>query len=155
MIRQANTSDAHALLQLAQATGLFEAGELDELGAMMHGHFDPDQPGDDTWLVDEEDGFKALAYFAPERMTSGTWNLYLIAVHPDAQRSGRGRAMLNAVEKVLREKDARVLLVETMGIDAFDSVRAFYRDMGFAEEARIRDFYQQGQDKVVYWKSLA
>jgi ribosomal protein S18 acetylase RimI-like enzyme len=47
-----------------------------------------------------------------------------------------------------------VLLVETSGLPAFARARAFYRARGFDEEARIRDFYAAGEDKIVFWKAL-
>ncbi|MGL4512808.1 MAG: GNAT family N-acetyltransferase [Lacipirellulaceae bacterium] len=88
-------------------------------------------------------------------MTSGTWNLYLIAVREDLRGSGRGGALLRYVEQTLASHGSRVLLVETAGIDEFEATRAFYRKNGFSEEARIRDFYEQGVDKVVFWKALS
>ena len=53
------------------------------------------------------------------------------------------------------EKAQRLLLVETAGIDDFDYVRNFYSDNSFEAEARIRDFYEAGVDKIVFRKSLA
>lgn len=47
-----------------------------------------------------------------------------------------------------------VLLVETAGTDDYKIARSFYESVGFVEEARIRDFYSPGEDKVVYWKRL-
>jgi ribosomal protein S18 acetylase RimI-like enzyme len=41
-----------------------------------------------------------------------------------------------------------------MGIPAFERPRAFYRKNGYIEEARIREFYEAGADKVVFWKHL-
>ena len=87
-------------------------------------------------------------------MTHGTWNLYWIAVHPTHQRTGRGKAILEHVENWLAGKKQRILLVETAGIDDFEYVRKFYANNGFEAEARIRDFYDPGVDKVVFRKVL-
>ena len=59
------------------------------------------------------------------------------------------------VEQDLVSRGARVLLVETSGVAGFAGQRAFYRRLGYREEARIRDFYADGDDKVVYTRALA
>ncbi len=46
-----------------------------------------------------------------------------------------------------------MLLVETLA--SFDLAQAFYRKYGYEEEARIRDFYAVGDDKVVFRKVLS
>lgn len=43
----------------------------------------------------------------------------------------------------------------TSGLASFERTRAFYRKCGYDEEARIRDFYRAGDDKIVYRKALA
>jgi GNAT superfamily N-acetyltransferase len=96
-----------------------------------------------------------VAYVAPERMTEGTWNLYLIAVHPDRQRQGRGMALLAYVEQMLADRGERILLVETSGMDDFEYVRAFYCKSVYDEEARIREFYRAGDDKIIFRKALS
>ncbi|BAZ40604.1 N-acetyltransferase GCN5 [Calothrix sp. NIES-4101] len=106
------------------------------------------------WLTDDERDLVGVAYFAPERMTEGTWNLYLIAIHPKYQKRGRGTALLAQIEKMLVERGERILLVETSGLESFKYVRDFYHKCGFEEEARIRDFYQVGEDKIVFRKVL-
>ena len=87
-------------------------------------------------------------------MTDGTWNLQLIAIRPDHQRQERGTALLRYVEQTLVVRGARVLLVETSGLPLFERTRAFYCKCGYEEEARIRDFYKAGDDKIVYRKAL-
>ncbi|MEM9119330.1 MAG: GNAT family N-acetyltransferase [Cyanobacteria bacterium P01_F01_bin.56] len=154
MIRPVTPEDTDSLLALATATGLFDAGELDQLRAMLSAFHDGSGTLGEFWLIDDDSGAVGVVYCAPERMTEGTWNLYLIGVHPDRQREGRGAALLTHVEQKLRSQGERVLLVETMGVSDFEYVRAFYRNAGYHEEARIRDFYRAGQDKIVYWKSL-
>jgi ribosomal protein S18 acetylase RimI-like enzyme len=88
-------------------------------------------------------------------MTSGTWNLLLIALHPDRQGRGNGAEILAYVERLLAAQGERVLLVETSGLPAFGRTRAFYARCGYDEEARIRDFYAAGEDKVVFRKALS
>jgi ribosomal protein S18 acetylase RimI-like enzyme len=150
VIRPLRPEDLPTLIGLVDATGLFP-------GAMLPGMAAPALAGAEEagfWLVDAPGDPLALAFCAPERMTQGTWNLLLIAVHPDRQGQGRGTALLRAVEGRLAQEGHHLLLVETSGLPEFAGSRAFYLARGFAEEARIRDFYRPGEDKVVYRKLL-
>lgn len=58
------------------------------------------------------------------------------------------------LEGVLSGKGHRLLLVETSGNQEYAGTRAFYERIGYGEEGRIRDFYQAGEDKVIYRKQL-
>jgi ribosomal protein S18 acetylase RimI-like enzyme len=150
-IRPIVAADLPALKSVVDATGLFP-GEL--LDGMLAGYLGANATGE-MWLVDVgAEGPRGIAYCAPERMTEGTWNLYLIAVHPNAQRQGRGTGFVAEIERLLHARRARVLLVETSGLPEFEATRAFYAKCGFAPEARIRDFYRAGEDKIVFWKAL-
>jgi ribosomal protein S18 acetylase RimI-like enzyme len=79
----------------------------------------------------------------------------LVAIAPDRQGQGRGRKLLHEVEQTVANKGGRMLLVETSGMPEFDRVRSFYDHCGYEAEARIRDFYKVGDDKIVYRKALA
>jgi ribosomal protein S18 acetylase RimI-like enzyme len=59
------------------------------------------------------------------------------------------------VEQNLVARGGRMLLVETSGLSGFENTRAFYKKLGYDEEARIREFYQAGEDKIVFRKVLA
>ena len=67
----------------------------------------------------------------------------------------KGAALVSHVERTLAERGERVLLVETSGTKALERTRDFYRKNGYDEEARIREFYRVGDDKVIYRKALA
>ena len=150
MIRPINETDFDALIAIATASGLFEPDQTKMLAGMLRS-----QREEDVWFTDDDgSGPVGVAYLAPEKMTRGTWNLYWIAVYPDHQRKGRGRALLDHVEKWLAGKGERMLLVETAGVDDFEYVRQFYADNGFEAEARIRDFYDVAVDKIVFRKAL-
>ena len=114
---------------------------------------------DHRWLVasDERDEVVGGAYYAPEPFADRVWNLYFLAVEPTGHRSGLGGALIGHVEKELREAGpsvARVLIVETSSLHTYAQARSFYAKQGFDEEARIREFYGPGDNKVVFWKSL-
>ncbi|MCY7323041.1 MAG: GNAT family N-acetyltransferase [Phormidesmis sp. CAN_BIN36] len=154
MIRLTTPDDATALIALAEATGLFEPNQTEYLTHMLDQYFSGKNETQDFWFTDYDNEPVGVAYVAPERMTEGTWNLYLIAVHPSRQRQGRGKVLLRHVEQMLTEQGERVLLVETSGTENFEYVRAFYRKSGYEEEARIREFYTVGVDKIVFRKAL-
>lgn len=149
-IRPVRSADLPALRGIIDASDLFP-GEL--LDGMLADHL-AGEPIEGFWLTLEDQTPQALAYCEPERMTEGTWNVLLIAVNPARQGQGLGGALLGHVEQRLAGQGARVLLVETSGAPDFERTRAFYDKHGYDEEARIRDFYAAGEDKVVFWKDL-
>ena len=74
-IRLVNRNDLDALKKVIDSNELFPSELLDE---MIQPYF---REGNDTefWITYEENNTPiAVAYYAPERMTVGTYNLYLI-----------------------------------------------------------------------------
>lgn len=150
-IRTINETDLKELKTVIDTSGLFPSDLLE--GMMSDFFFNSETQ--DIWLtkvVDERP--VAIAYCAPERLTAGTYNLYLIAVHEDLQGKGIGSEMMDYIEGLLKSKGNRVLLVETSGLPEFELTRKFYDNCGYNREAVIRDFYNEGEDKVVFWKKL-
>ncbi|MBZ8182484.1 GNAT family N-acetyltransferase [Oscillatoria salina] len=154
MIRLSTPDDAIALITLAEKTGLFDMSQLQQLDEMLADYFDDNSNGSRFWITDNDDEPVGVAYCEIEPMTNQTWNLQLIAIRPDRQRQGRGTLLLGYIEQILTARGGRVLLVETSGLPEFERTRAFYRKCGYNEEARIRDFYETGDDKIVYRKVL-
>ncbi|MDJ0616349.1 MAG: GNAT family N-acetyltransferase [Calothrix sp. MO_192.B10] len=154
MIRPATPNDNKAIMAIAEAIGLFTPQELSELGGMLAEYFDGNLGSDHFWITYDDGGVVGTAYYAPEPYTDGTWNLYFIAVHPDSQGEGRGGKLLHYVEQTLATGGERILLVETSGLPNFEATRAFYRKHGYDEEARIREFYRAGDDKIIFRKAL-
>lgn len=150
-IRKLTKADLPAVKNVIESTGLFPAEWLDEMATDYFTNPDTTE----VWLI-AEDGETpvAVAYCAPERMTEGTYNLYLIAVHQQFQGRGIGARIMSYVEEMLAAAHARVLLVETSGLPTYERTRRFYDSCGYEREAIIREFYAEGEDKVVFWKKL-
>lgn len=155
MSRTITEADIPSITRIATASGLFTDDQLALVHDMVTSVLANPGPDAPFWLVPDGGEIEAMAYVEPERMTDGTWNIQLIAVAPESQRSGIGRRLLTDVEKHLMDRGARIVLVETSGTEDFNYVRAFYANNGFTEEARIREFYAAGVDKITYRKSLA
>lgn len=150
-IRPVVPDDLPALKAVIDSTGLFPSALLD---GMTADYFQQNNETDQWIACCVASQPIAVAYFAPERLTSGTYNLYLIAVHADFQGTGIGARLLAYIEQWLYRSRNRILLVETSGLPAFERTRAFYLKNGYVQEARIREFYAAGEDKIVFWKSL-
>ncbi len=150
-IRNVQKKDLESLKAVIDSSELFPSEYLD---GMIENYFE-NEDSDDIWLtVDGEKNPIAVAYCAPEQMTEGTYNLYLIAIHKSKQGQGIGAAIMEYVENLLREMNQRILIVETSGLPEFELTRKFYDKCNYTKEARIRDFYQEGDDKIVFWKKL-
>ena len=83
-------------------------------------------------------------------LTSGTYDLFWIAVDPSARRLGAGKTLMRATEAEVQKRGGRLIVVETSGMDKYESTRAFYIGAGYEKEAVIRDFYKVGDDLVIY-----
>jgi len=153
-VRPAALDDRPELMALAGETGMFSRDELDAFAGLLSEGLEGALGGDHRWIVDDDDGVRAAAYYAPEPMANGVWNLYFLGVRAVDRRQGRAGALLRHVEAVLRRRGARLLIIETSSLNAFEPARRLYRKHGYGEEARIRDFYRDGDDKVVFRKAL-
>lgn len=118
-------------------------------------------------LFDEgaAEGYEFVGAFQGERLvgyacfgatpaTDRTYDLYWIAVHRDAQRSGAGALLMAEVERQLEARRARLLVIETSSRSDYAPTRRFYEKRGYAEAARLADFYSPGDDRIVLTRRL-
>jgi ribosomal protein S18 acetylase RimI-like enzyme len=86
--------------------------------------------------------------------TTGSYDLYWVAVDKSRQRRGIGRLLVELTEERLRKMDARKVYIETSTKPLYDPTRAFYTRCGYHPVATFPDFYAPGDGKVVYEKTL-
>jgi len=141
--------------QLLRATGAFREDEIAVALEVFDAALDADQ-GDYVLLGAMGQGGTLLGYacYGATPCTLGTWDLYWIAVHPTAQGHGVGTALLDEIERRVRELDARLLVIETSSKSDYAATRGFYRARGYEAAARVPDFYDDGDDRVIYIKRL-
>ena len=91
--------------------------------------------------------------WGPTPCTLGTYDLYWMAVDPEAQGTGIGTALLLEMERRL-VRVARLIVVETAGRPDYAATRGFYRARGYSPVSVIPDFYAPGDDQVVFVKKV-
>ena len=150
-IRPTISADIPSLKRVLDETGLFPSQMLPD---MLSGFLSGDE-SESVWLTAEENGNAiGFCFASPEALTEGTWNMLAIAVLPEKQGGGTGGAIVAALENHLAERGNRLLIVDTSGKSDFAQTREFYRKNDYYEEARIRDFWAAGDDKIVFRKAL-
>ncbi|MER8233098.1 GNAT family N-acetyltransferase [Streptomyces sp. NPDC094049] len=155
MIRSAEPSDTDAVVELSVTSGMFGEDEAPFIAAMMADYFGGAADAGHRCLVDDTDGLQAVAYYQPKPAADRVWDLTMIAVQPARQGHGLGTALLKHIEEGLRGDGQRLLLVETSGTPQYDRTRAFYLGCGYEEEARVRGYWADGDDLVLFRKALA
>ncbi len=150
-IRAVTKADTEALKQVVDSSGLFPSEYLDE---MISDYFNnPDTQ--DIWFAYIDGNIPtAIGYCVPEKLTEGTYNLLAIGVLQQSQRKGIASDMMSYIEQLLKQKDGRLLIVETSSDDAQTGARNFYKKIGYTRAAVIKDFWKDGEDKIVFWKKL-
>ncbi len=152
-IQPSSAQDRVALLRILEQSSQFDADALEHVLSCFDAYLaDPDQ---ELWFSAQHvDGCVGVAYCRPEPVTSGTWNLLMIWVQEGYQGQGHGSALMEALLKELRDRQARLVIVETSQGNEFAAARNFYLQRGFQLEAEIQDFFDAGADKLIYTRKL-
>jgi len=150
-IRPTQQTDCDDLKLVLDSCELFPSELLDD---MIFDYFNNPET-EDIWFTATYNNIPVgIGYFVPEKLTDGTYNLLAIGVRKDVQGKGIAKEMMNYIEQVLKEKGARILIVETSSDEAQFPARSLYTKIGYHQEAIIRDFWNDGEDKIVFWKRI-
>jgi ribosomal protein S18 acetylase RimI-like enzyme len=153
MIRPIMPADSEALIELTTGTGFFKPIELTTLREVLNDYHKEDRlAGHRAFLWEEADRLIGYVYYAPAPMTDGAWYLYWIAVANGTRGRGLGGRMLDFVEKDVRDRGGRLLLIETSGLAHYEPTRRFYFKYGYTVVAQIADYYAEGDGLTVFAK---
>jgi ribosomal protein S18 acetylase RimI-like enzyme len=150
MIRHTKATDTEAIMRMVADSGQFDDEGQGYVRETLENHLAGDS--DEIWLTADDGESIGVAYCAPEPVASGAWNLQMLWTRADRNRAGHGGSLVKHLEAELRNRNARLLIVETSGLPDFAAARAFYVKCGFIHEATIRNFFAVGDDKLVFTK---
>lgn len=155
MIRHAEISDLDPICDAVVASGLFGPDEIAPVRAMLAGHLEGGSGDGARTVVDAGDpGITGLAHYGRRAVTDGVWEVTILAVPQRAQGTGIGKALLAWLEDDVRRSSGRMIVIETSGSAGQERARGLYARAGYEQVARIADYWEVGDDLVMFVKRL-
>jgi GNAT superfamily N-acetyltransferase len=152
----AQPRDADAVEALVRSTGVFNAAEIAIARELVDECLEkgPAKSGYHFLFADGPSGLEGFVCFGPIPATDARFELYWIAVDPNAHRRGLARRLQTAAEDNSRALGAKYLIAETSTIPAYAAARAFYRSMGYEHLGDIANWHSDFDGLAVFGKRL-
>lgn len=149
--RMVAKEDLSGLKEVLDSSELFPSEYLDD---MISDYFTNPETQAIWFTCITDSKLSAIGYCAPEKFTNGTYNLYAIAVKKELQGMGIGKKMMKFLEDHLKNNNHRILIIDTSSDQRYELTRKFYKDLNYRQEAVIKDFWNEGEDKITFLKKL-
>ena len=145
--------DKENIRNILESSGFFYDFEIDVAIELADEFLKHGVESEYYFLFAEVDG-KTLGYtcFGPIACTMHSFDLYWIGVHGDARGSGIGKILMNETEKIIKNIGGKGVYIETSSREKYIPTQKFYDSCNCELIARITDFYDEGDDKLIYRK---
>lgn len=144
-------ADRAAALEALEGCGAFTTEEVRVAIEM----FDEGLDGEYSLLGVDVDGvLRGYVCVGKAWLTQGSWYLYWICVHPAFHGRGLAQLLQRTTEDFVRDGGGERLVLETSSRAAYERSRRFYARAGFEVQGRIADFYERGDDCIIYVRTL-
>jgi ribosomal protein S18 acetylase RimI-like enzyme len=154
-IRPITARDRQGILDLLVSTSAFQEHEMTVAMELVDTALNkPGQEDYHPYVLEDDGSLVAYACFGRNPMTRFTYDLYWLATHNDRMRQGHAQALFRFVEQEIKRRGGRLLVIETSSKDSYGGSRQFYDRVGCEFAARLPDFYDVGDDRVIYFKRL-
>lgn len=145
--------DIATVREIVESSGFFYDFETDVAVELVEERLAEGESSGYHFVFAEVDGLTvAYSCFGHVEMTKSCFDLYWIATHHDFRGKGIGKRLLDETSRQAKQMGCTLLIAETSGREKYAPTRAFYDSAKFALEATIRDYYDKGDDKLIYIK---
>ena len=158
MITTLKKSDRDKIHKILVDTNNFHDEEISVAMELIDIHIDVKEQRDYKIFVDrneeDENIINGYVCIGQRPLTEGTYDLYWIAVNPAIQSKGLGSKLIKHIEEHIKNKNGRLVLIETSGKPSYEKERKFYEKNLYLKFVEIKDFYKKDDSLVVYGKYL-
>lgn len=147
--------DIKRVLEIVESTGFFYDHEVEIAAELVAERLAEGESTGYYFVFAEVDGITvAYSCFGPISMSKTCFDLYWIVTHNDYRGKGIGRKLLEETYSQAKNMGCKIIIAETSGLEHYAPTRAFYDSNKFEPEARIKNFYDEGDDKLFYTKRI-
>ena len=149
-------SDIESIRKVVESSGFFHDYEVDTAVELVEEFLDSGEESGYkfVFLDDENDSLLAFSCFGEIACTWKRYDIYWIAVTDEQRGKGLGKFVLQETEKQIAAIGGIIAYLETSSKDLYLPTRTFYEKSGYLKETVIKDFYEDGDSKVIYSKRL-
>lgn len=148
-------SDIETIREIVISTGFFREDEVIVAVELAEERLSKGKSSGYEFLFLESGG-KTVAYscygLIPCSLLS--YDLYWIVTHNDFRGKGLGSALLNKTEENIHQLGGKAVYIETSSQDKYLPTQNFYLKNRYDLKARFEDFYDIGDDKLVFVKKI-
>lgn len=149
-------NDTEAVREIVKSSGFFYPDEVEVAVELVRENLDkgPELSGYHFVIAESEEKVLGYTCFGPIPCTKNRYDLYWIAVDNQCRHLGIGKKLIKETEAKIKALGGQKIYIETSSRDQYLATRRFYLACDYQVEALLKEFYDQGDDKVIYLKSL-
>lgn len=104
----------------------------------------------------EDEDFKPYAFgiYGEIACTKQRYDLYWLGVLQSKRGAGIGSILMKACEDAIAKRGGKIVYIETSAREQYLPTREFYVKRDYFIEAILKDFYDDGDGKVIYSKRV-
>lgn len=150
------TEDIKRIEEIVESTGYFHDHEIVVAVELVVERLQEGEQSGYHFIFAELDGVTVgYTCFGPIACTKSSFDLFWIAAHNDFRGKRIGKRLLEETYRTVRQLGGTALYAETSAREQYGPTRHFYDSNRFEMEARLKDFYDKDDDKLIYVKRLS
>jgi len=146
-------NDIQRIMDMVVSTSFFYDHEVEVAVELIAERLAIGESSGYHFVFAEVDGVTAAySCYGHIEMTKSCFDLYWLVTHNDFRGKGIGKKLLEETYKEAKKMGCTMIIAETSGRKHYAPTQAFYISAGYTLEATIRDYYDKGDDKLIYIK---
>lgn len=154
IIEKLDAADREPLKKILQRVGVFNQKEI-ECAMELTNSCLSDNGSNDYIIHTAKKDRHLTGYicYGQTPLARAVFDMYWLVVDKAFQGQGIGRQLIEFMEEQL-SAEARMIMIETSSRKPYERARNLYRAMGYELVSQVNDFYDYGDNKLIFSKKL-